>query len=301
MRLPRLDGGRKEGAVCTRPPSYAKSGFAYGWTKSERPRNDRGDVGREASVTSVGLNVLEYIDGSGDIDRVGTGEVAEAYVEPTTEFGLTGGGGGIVVSGIVCDTVLERAREKSPGREGREEEDVAGEADSVGCGCALNAISENFAGKKRGKCTHCKLVGAIWPSTETLSLLIVDSKLGRAVDVALAEADLLKPLINPSPRVLLLPRFVTKERASSSCSTPSVVLPSVSQGAREWNRIVGPRKLIRESCSSSSGVMDSRETLRSRRTSVAELSRLCVSVEELSMDLIALKACRAYRGIAKSN
>jgi hypothetical protein len=284
MRLPRLDGGRKEVAVCTRPPSYAKSGFAYGWTKSERPRNDRGDVGREASVTSVGLNVLEYIDGSGDIDRVGTGEVAEAYEEPAIEPGLTGGGGGIVVSVItVCDTVLERPREKSPAREGREE-DVAGEAaDTVGCGCA------------------CKLGGAIWPSTETLSLLIVDSKLGRDVDVALAEADLLKPLINPSPRVLLLPRFVTKERASSSCSTPSVVVSSVSQGAREWNRIVGPRKLIRESWSSSSGVIDSREALRSRRTSVVEPSRLCVSVEELSIDLIALKAGRAYRGIVKSN
>jgi hypothetical protein len=93
--------------------------------------------------------VLEYIDGSGDIDRVGTGEVAEAYVEPGTEPGLTGGGGGIVVSGIVCDTVLERPREKSPGREGREEEGVAGEAaDTVGCGCALDTILEKFAGKK---------------------------------------------------------------------------------------------------------------------------------------------------------
>jgi hypothetical protein len=246
--------------------------------------------------------VLEYIDGSGDIDRVGTGEVAEAYEEPAIEPGLTGGGGGIVVSVItVCDTVLERPREKSPAREGREE-DVAGEAaDTVGCGCALDTISENFVGKKSGKCTHCKLGGAIWPSTETLSLLIVDSKLGRDVDVALAEADLLKPLINPSPRVLLLPRFVTKERASSSCSTPSVVVSSVSQGAREWNRIVGPRKLIRESWSSSSGVIDSREALRSRRTSVVEPSRLCVSVEELSIDLIALKAGRAYRGIVKSN
>jgi hypothetical protein len=30
MCLPRLDVGRKEVAVCTKPASYAKSGFAYG-------------------------------------------------------------------------------------------------------------------------------------------------------------------------------------------------------------------------------------------------------------------------------
>jgi hypothetical protein len=30
------------------------------------PRSDSGDVGRDASVTSLGLNVLEYTDGSGD-------------------------------------------------------------------------------------------------------------------------------------------------------------------------------------------------------------------------------------------
>lgn len=176
--------------------------------------------------------MLEYIDGSGDVDRVGTGEVAEAYMEP----GLTGGGGGVdmEVSGTtVCDTVLERPREKSPGREGLEE--VAGEvADAVACGCALDTISEIIGRKLGGKWAHCKLEGANWLSTEILSLLIADSILGRAVDVAaLAEAVLLKPLINPSPRVLLLPRFVTKERASSSCSTPPEMLSSVSQGARE--------------------------------------------------------------------
>jgi hypothetical protein len=147
MRLPRLDDGRKEVAVRTKPASYAKSGFAYGWTKSGRPRNERGDVGREASVTSVGLNVLEYIDGSGDVDRVGTGEVVEAYVEPLTEPGLTGGGGRMEVSGVaVWDTVLERPREKSPGREGREDEEVA---DTVACGCALDTISDFFCPKNR--------------------------------------------------------------------------------------------------------------------------------------------------------
>ena len=69
--------------------------------------------------------MLEYIDGSGDVDRVGTGEAAEAYVEP--KLGLRGGCRGMEVSGVaVCDTVLERPREKSPGRDGREE-DAAGE------------------------------------------------------------------------------------------------------------------------------------------------------------------------------
>ena len=221
----------------TRPASYAKSGFAYGWTNSGRPRSDKGDVGRDASVTSIGLCVLEYIDESGDVDRVGTGDVVEAYDDPRTELGLRGGGGTEVSWMGVCDTVLERPREKMNGREGRVE-DVADEeedVDAVACDCALDAILENFARKnRRRKCTHRKLEGAVWLSKETLSLLIVDSMLGRAVDVALAEAGLLlRPLINPSPRVLLLPRFVTKERASSSCSTPSVMLSSVSQGARE--------------------------------------------------------------------
>jgi len=57
-------------------------------------------------------------------------------VEPVIELGLRGGGGGIEVSGVaVCDTVLERPREKiSPGRDGREEE---GAADPVVCDCVL--------------------------------------------------------------------------------------------------------------------------------------------------------------------
>jgi hypothetical protein len=139
-------------AVFTRPASYAKSGLAYGWTNSGRPRNDRGDVGRDASVTSVGLSVLEYIDGSGDVDRVGTGDVVEEYDEPRTELGLRGGGGGTEVSGTgVCDTVLERPREKINGREGRDE-DVAEEEveDAVACDCALDAISEIVAPKIGG-------------------------------------------------------------------------------------------------------------------------------------------------------
>ncbi len=152
MRLPRPDGGRKEVAVFTRPASYAKSGFAYGWTKSGRPRNDKGDVGRDASVTSVGLSTLEYIDESGDADRVGTGDVVEAYDEPRTEAGLRGGGGWIEVSGTgVCDTVRERPREKRPGRGGRKE-DVAGEEEEVvACGCALDPNSEIFSRKISGK------------------------------------------------------------------------------------------------------------------------------------------------------
>lgn len=65
-------------------------------------------------------------------------------MEPTTELGLRGGGGGIEVSGVaVCDTVLERPREKiSPGRDGREEEEEEeeeGVADTVVCDCVLDA------------------------------------------------------------------------------------------------------------------------------------------------------------------
>jgi len=271
MRLPRLDAGGKEVVVCTGPASYAKSGFAYGWTKSGRPRNDRGDDDRDASVTSVGLNVLEYIDGSGDVERVGAGEAAEANVEPTTEPGLRGGGWGIMVSGVaVCDMVLERPREKiSPGREGREE-DVAG---IVVCGCALGTIKINFT-RKIGQMrrTHCILAVDIGLSKEILSLPVaVDSMLGRGADVALEEAVLPKPFIKPSPRALLLLRLVTKERVSSSCSGPSLMRSSVSQGAGEWKRIVGPRKLIRDSGSSSSVCIDSGEELRSlRRISVVE-------------------------------
>src|SRR5712671_4755092 len=101
---------------------------------------------------------------------------------------------------------------------------------------------------------HYELVCApIWLSRETFSLPFEDSKLGRTTDVALGGAFLPKVFINPSPRVLLLFRFVTKERASSSCSAPSLMVSSVSHGAGEWKRIVGPRKLIRGSGSSSSG------------------------------------------------
>jgi len=52
----------------------------------------------------------------------------------------------------VCDTVLDRPREKIKGREGRDE-DVAEEEeeeDAVACDCALDAISENFALKIGG-------------------------------------------------------------------------------------------------------------------------------------------------------
>lgn len=107
------------------------------------------------SVTSIGLCVLEYIDGSGDIDRVGTGDVGEGYDGPRTEVGLRGGGGGMEVSGTgVCDTVLERPREKMNGREGRDE-DVAedDEEDAVACDCALDTISEfqKFSAKSAAK------------------------------------------------------------------------------------------------------------------------------------------------------
>lgn len=92
------------------------------------------------------LIVLEYRDGSGDVDRVGAGEAAEARVEPTTELGLRGGGGGIEVSGVaVCDTVLERPREKmSPGSDGREEEGVV---DTLVCDCVLDTTKKVFAQK----------------------------------------------------------------------------------------------------------------------------------------------------------
>lgn len=76
----------------------------------------------------------------------------EAYDEPRTELGLRGGGWGTEVSGTgVCDTVLERPREKMKGREGRdevaEEEEEEEDAVAVACGCALDLISENFADK----------------------------------------------------------------------------------------------------------------------------------------------------------
>lgn len=100
---------------------------------------------------------------------------------------------------------------------------------------------------------------------EFISLPFVDSRLGRAADVALAGAVLPKFFINPSPRVLLLLRLVTRDRASSSWSPPSVITSSVSQGAGEWKRMVGPRKLKRGTGSSSSGGIDSGEVLRSLR------------------------------------
>jgi hypothetical protein len=101
---------------------------------------------------STGLIVLEYMDGSGEVDRVGAGEAAEVRVEPTTELGLRGGGGGIEVSGVaVCDTVLERPREKiSPGRDGREEEEEAeeGVADRVVvCDCVLDTTKNDCVQK----------------------------------------------------------------------------------------------------------------------------------------------------------
>jgi hypothetical protein len=143
-------------------------------------------------------------------------------------------------------------------------------------------------------------------SKEFLSLPFVDSRLGRAAEVALAEADLPKLFMNPSPRVLLLLRLVTKDRASSSCSKSSVTVSSVSQGAGEWKRIVGPRKLNRGSGSSSSGGIDSGEGLRSRRMSVVTAvssvpkSRLPIAGGE--KDLIVSNEGRAYcGGITKSN
>jgi hypothetical protein len=152
--LLRLECGRKEVAVCTGPVSYAKSGFAYGWKKSAVPRNDSGDVGREASVVSVGLNVPEYMDGDGEDGRVRTGDVGEACVTPRTEPGLTCGGGGWGVSGLAkLDTVLARLRVKiNPGREGRDVDVV----DTAACGRGLDAIS-NDARKVNVEHAHCEV------------------------------------------------------------------------------------------------------------------------------------------------
>jgi hypothetical protein len=153
VRLPRLDGGWKEVAACTGPASYARSGFAYGWTKSDGPHDDCGDVGREASV---GFSVLEYMDGDGEVDRrVGAGDVAEVCMNPGTEPGLTCSGGGRVVSGLAkLDTVLARPRVKtSPGREGRDEDAV-----DAACGSALDASQANqlVARKDDAKQAHRK-------------------------------------------------------------------------------------------------------------------------------------------------
>jgi len=89
---------------------------------------------------SVGLNVLEYVDGAGEVDRVGTGGVME---ETGKRPGLTCDGGGADVSGATgLDTVLARPREKTnPGRDGRDDEGVAGNAEGGGiaaCGRALD-------------------------------------------------------------------------------------------------------------------------------------------------------------------
>jgi hypothetical protein len=50
----------------------------------------------------------------------------------------------------VCDTVLERPREKINGREGRNEDVAEEEENAVACDCALDAISENLAPKIGG-------------------------------------------------------------------------------------------------------------------------------------------------------
>jgi hypothetical protein len=78
-----------------------------------------------------------------------------AYDEPRTDPGLRGGGGETEVSWTgVCDTVLERPREKINGREGRNEdvaEEEEEEEDAVACDCTLDAISEIFANKSAAK------------------------------------------------------------------------------------------------------------------------------------------------------
>ena len=73
---------------------------------------------------SVGLNVLEYADGTGEVDRVGTGGVKE---EAGMRRGLAWDGGGADVSCATgLETVLARPREKtSPGRGGRDDEGKA--------------------------------------------------------------------------------------------------------------------------------------------------------------------------------
>ena len=84
--------------------------------------------------------MLEYVDGTGEIDRVGTGGVAE---ETATRRGLTCSGGGAVSGATGLDTVLALPREKTnPGFDGRDDEDVAGNAEGGGiaaCGRALNS------------------------------------------------------------------------------------------------------------------------------------------------------------------
>jgi hypothetical protein len=138
----------------------------------------------------------------------------------------------------------------------------------------------------------------VWLSTEIFSRPLVDSRLGRAADVALAEAALPKLFMNPSPRVLLLLRLVMIDRVSSTCSNSSETVSSVSQGAGEWKRMVGPRKLNRGSGSSSEGGNDSGEGLRTRRGSVVRavpsLPRSQLGIVEGEVDLTASNGGRAY-------
>lgn len=96
------------------------------------------------------------MDGSGDVDRVGTGDVGDGYDGARAELGLRGGGEGTEVSKTgVCDTVLDRPREKMKGREGRDEavaeDEDEEEEDAVACDCALDAISEKIARKIGGE------------------------------------------------------------------------------------------------------------------------------------------------------
>lgn len=132
------------------------------------------------------------------------------------------------------------------------------------------------------------ILGGAWLSTKALSRVQFaerkDSTLGRAADVDFAGATRPKVFINPSPRVLLLPRLEMNERASSSCSPTSLMVSSVSQGAGEWKRIVGPRKLIRGSESSSSESIDSGDGLLSGRALLGEAVK----------DLTVSKEGRAY-------
>ena len=77
----------------------------------------------------------------------------EAYDEPRTELGLRGGGGTEVSGTGVCDTVLDRPREKMNGREGRDEEvaDEEEEEDVVACDCALGLFQKNLPEKSAAK------------------------------------------------------------------------------------------------------------------------------------------------------
>ena len=104
--------------------------------------------------------------------------------------------------------ILERLREKVNGRD----EDVAEEEeDAVACDCALDTISKKSRDQNRRRNR---------------------SNAGSRRRRSFGRSGFAKILDKSVPRVLFLPHFVTKERASSSCSTPFAVLFSVSQGAR---------------------------------------------------------------------